>query len=388
MSPFQLLSLCLLFWTAFAFRLPGANPYLLRCKPSLKFAVSQTWMQTRVHKSTRLRAIEDFETYLNEDDDDDEDENSEDDDDEDGGIYDSRSLKKEEDFPSTMYEVTRKYRLLYRDLLRFQSPMSEGYAGVVISLDTVLTDLTDVFTYAFALLAEKLGMEEPDATTIRDSVGSTFRDFTIALGWDIPSEDMRDLEEQFFLYVQVGLSKVSVQPQDGATELVHSLLEQGNDIAVVSSLPRHLALKVLGKSRVSTVFEHHGINPNRLVSYDLEPAPRSPNEDVLGYGQYESFSDGENKDEDGTDEWRNSEDYDEDYGDRFMDKRFLRIFGLFKKAPALIALIDGNRKHLLSARRHGMSSIAVAGKSMCPAACVFIEVKYLSTPFFFALALV
>lgn len=270
----------------------------------------------RIRSATRLSAVEDFDDCDNDDD-----------------SEDSKYIVRppEEYTPSSMYEVNRKYRLLNRDLRRYQSPLAVGFTGVIISLDTVLTDLTKLFAYSFAQLAEDMEVDIPSVAAVRDLVGCTFRDYTIAFGWSVPPEEMADREMQFFLRVESALSKMTIEAQDGAAQLVHCLLAEGNDIAVVSSLPRPLALKVLGKSRISTVFENR-LNPNRLLAYDPPPAPDDP-----------------------------TEDRDDDYGDRYMNRRFLRVCGLFKKSPVLIALIDGNRKHVLSARRSGMSCIAVSG---------------------------
>eukprot|EP01032_Pedospumella_encystans_P028810 gene28810-32537_t len=230
-----------------------------------------------------------------------------------------------------MYEVNRRFRLSTRDVQRIKEKHSQGSVGVIISLDTALLDLSQLFGYAYAMFCEGLDDRVPNPASIRDLVGSTFRDYAIALGWSFPTDDLPLQEEKLFACLDYMLDKVPIEAQPGCVELVNSVLEQGNDIIVVSSLPRPLALKVLGRSQLSQLFEGR-VNSDHLLTYNPPPPPDDPKESRL-----------------------------DNYGDRCMNKRFLQICGILKKPPVLCILIDGNRRHILSAKRNGLSCIALSG---------------------------
>ena len=233
--------------------------------------------------------------------------------------------------PQSMYEVNRRFRLSTRDVQRIKEKHSQGSVGVIISLDTALLDLSQLFGYAYAMFCEDIDGQVPKPASIRDLVGSTFRDYAIALGWSFPTEDLPLQEEKLFACIDYMLDKVPIEAQPGCVELVNSVLDQGNDIIVVSSLPRPLALKVLGRSQLSQLFEGR-VNPDHLLTYNPPPPPDDPKESRL-----------------------------DNYGDRYMNKRFIQICGIFKKPPVLCLLIDGNRRHILSAKRNGLSCIALSG---------------------------
>jgi len=234
--------------------------------------------------------------------------------------------------PQSMYEVNRRFRLSSRDVQRIKEKHCHGSVGVIISLDTALLDLTQLFGYAYAMFCEDIDTQVPNPASIRDLVGSTFRDYAIALGWSLPTDDLPLQEEKLFACVDYMLGKVPIEAQPGCVELVNNVLEQGNDIIVVTSLPRPLALKVLGKSQLSQLFEGR-VNPDHLLTYNPPPPPDDPKESRL-----------------------------DNYGDRYMNRRFLQICGIFKKPPVLCVLIDGNRRHVLSAKRNGLSCIALSGE--------------------------
>ena len=253
---------------------------------------------------------------------------------------------------TTLYEINRMFRLSAGTIDNIVRSHAVGYTGVILSLDSCLVDLSSVLGYSFAILAGDLDQTVPDPQAVKDVVGCTFKDCTIALGWNIPPELMSKYESRFFTIVDMLLDKFPIEPRMGAEQLIERLLDDGNDVTVCTCLPRDLALKVMGKSQLARLFEGR-VPPDHLL-YHL-PANLISGNGINAAENSAANNDDDDDDDDVDDSVNNN------YGDRYMNRRFVQCCQVMRKPPSLCVVIDGNRRHVLAAKRNGVTSIALAG---------------------------
>eukprot|EP00601_Ochromonadales_sp_CCMP2298_P033075 CAMPEP_0173369922 /NCGR_PEP_ID=MMETSP1144-20121109/26372_1 /TAXON_ID=483371 /ORGANISM="non described non described, Strain CCMP2298" /LENGTH=335 /DNA_ID=CAMNT_0014321361 /DNA_START=400 /DNA_END=1407 /DNA_ORIENTATION=+ len=234
--------------------------------------------------------------------------------------------------PSSLYELNRMFRLSSHQTEAILRPLSSGHAGVVVSLDTVLVDLTTVFGYSLAILAGDLDQETPTPTQVRDLVGGTFRDFVMSLGWDVPDSQLGKYEARLWTILDTVLKHFPLEASPGAMDLISQLISEGNEITVFTSLPRDLAIKLIVKTQLSALFEGR-VPPERLLCSE-----------VLKDTEETGF----NRDK---------------YGERYIRRRFLKCCWLMQKNPLLVVLLDGNRRHILEGKRTGLCCLALSGFS-------------------------
>lgn len=257
--------------------------------------------------------------------------------------------------PSSVYELNRMYRLSSSAMERMLEPTSTGYAGVIVSLDTAMVDLSKPIGYSLAILAGDLNEATPDPLKVRDLVGSTFRDFTIGLGWNIPEEFLSKYEQRYFDILSTVVSKLPIESLEGTQQLIRSLLDEKNEVTVMTSLRKDIALNVLGKTRLCQLFEGR-VPPDHLICHGHEVLPNAYNVesstyDTVGVGSRDS-----------DDTYRQIS--EEIYGDRYMNKRFLHCCHVMRKPPMTCVLLDGNRRHVVGSKKFGMSCIALPGDTV------------------------
>ena len=102
-----------------------------------------------------------------------------------------------------------------------------------------------------------------------------------------------------------------------------------HQVAVVSSLPRDLAVRVLKKTQLSAVFEGR-VPPDHLVCRDEIPR-ETTGDDLIS---------------------------EED----FSTRRIMRCCGRMRSPTALSVCVDGNRREILAAKRAGLGVVGVQGQ--------------------------
>jgi phosphoglycolate phosphatase-like HAD superfamily hydrolase len=234
--------------------------------------------------------------------------------------------------PTSLYEANRRYAPSPSTIERILDSSLRGHVGVVLQLETVVVDLAQAVGYSFAILAGDLKQDTPTPTQIRDSLGGAFKDYAVSLGLNIPEASLPAVEHRWHTILSAVLEKLPVIARPGVGTLISELLTERNDLVVVSSLPIDIAKKVLGKSGLAALFEGR-VPGDHLICRD---APATPQEALLQSGV--------------------------DYGERYRSKLAVRCCGVLKRPPLLCVHMDGNHRHLLSAKRSGFNAVALTGE--------------------------
>lgn len=145
----------------------------------------------------------------------------------------------------------------------------------------------------------------------------------------------------FFLYFLV----LFLRP--GATNLLNGLIADENEITVISSFPRNIAVAALRKAQISPLLEGR-VSPDNLVN----PLGMPPNLGervtpeqiaIANNDRAQHITRAHIFERDGT--------------------ILLKSCGLMRKPVMLTTLISGNRRSILSAKRLGLSVLGIQGYS-------------------------
>lgn len=268
----------------------------------------------------------------------------------------------------TAYEINRMFKITRPQLDNIERSSSTGFTGVLIGLESCMVDLTSAFGYSYSILSGDLNQPTPNPVIIRDLLGSTFKDYSIALGLNIPPEYMIKYEMRFYTIFEKVLERIPhLQPTSGCRELLSTIINDNNDITVVTSLPRSLALKVLAKSGLSNTFETR-VNPDRLLCHNIDDIIqliRSPLTSETSTATTEVAAASASSSlimtdttttataADANDIQNEMSAYSSNYGDKYLKQRIHRSCAIMKKATVLTVCIDGNRRQIVAAKRTG-----------------------------------
>lgn len=263
----------------------------------------------------------------------------------------------------TAYEINRMFKITRPQLDNIERSSSTGFTGVLIGLESCMVDLTSAFGYSYSILSGDLNQPTPNPVIIRDLLGSTFKDYSIALGLNIPPEYMIKYEMRFYAIFEKVLERIPhLQPTSGCRELLSTIINDNNDITVVTSLPRSLALKVLAKSGLSNTFETR-VNPDRLLCHNIDDiiqliqspltsdypstatieVARASTDTTTTAAATAAANDIQNE----------MSAYSSNYGDKYLKQRIHRSCAIMKKPTVLTVCIDGNRRQIVAAKRTG-----------------------------------
>ncbi len=286
------------------------------------------------------------------------------------------------------------------------STLSKGFAGFIIGLESVLVDATNLFEECFLEFlhecryqpddnhksAGKKGFIKlenhflPSTISIHDTIGLPFRDACMELQIGIPKHRLVEAEQIFYSVMNrilddwMGRMKQPIRAQKGGIELINSILNDRNELVVQSNLPRDMAQRLLSLSGIAAVLEGN-VHIDHFMPY---PFPYQLSEKLLE----NNLSDGIDQnilcrgqisdDEDGIlnhssrphhPDDESDEDYDEMiqnfyapiHGDRYQTNQYLRGCAIMQSIPSMTLVVEGNRKNIFTAKRLGMSCIAVKG---------------------------
>jgi len=261
----------------------------------------------------------------------------------------------------TAYEINRMFKITRPQLDNIERSSSTGFTGVLIGLESCMVDLTSAFGYSYSILSGDLNQPTPNPVIIRDLLGSTFKDYSIALGLNIPPEYMIKYEMRFYAIFEKVLERIPhLQPTSGCRELLSTIINDNNDITVVTSLPRSLALKVLAKSGLSSTFETR-VNPDRLLCHNIDDIIQLIQSPLTSDSPSTATIEVARASTDTTitataaanDIQNEMSAYSSNYGDKYLKQRIHRSCAIMKKPTVLTVCIDGNRRQIVAAKRTG-----------------------------------
>lgn len=273
-------------------------------------------------------------------------------------IPDSFEVRVEEGKVSA-YELEKLFTPNKLELQHINRLSSTGFAGLILSLEGVLINVDKLYVSAFGILAQEMDLEPPSVEMVLDVISLTFRDAINSLGILTPSMeniDIATMEVAFYSTMNRMIDDLPMTRRQGSTALLEQLIIEGNEIAVISSLPKDIAQKALGKSGLSALFEDNVPTRNLICRPPLSSLQRTIQKlqddayDPMSQENFETSRDFINA-------------FNPTYGDRFYQGQLLKACGRLYKSPTLVASIDSSRKHLLCAKKAGMTAIALRGQT-------------------------
>ena len=89
----------------------------------------------------------------------------------------------------------------------------------------------------------------------------------MSFGWDVDYKHLESYELKYDEILNKLIDLMPIQSQPGASTIINELVTNNDEITVITSLPRTLALKVLKKSQLSLAFEGR-VSPANLICRD------------------------------------------------------------------------------------------------------------------------
>eukprot|EP01031_Cornospumella_fuschlensis_P024014 gene24013-29061_t len=214
------------------------------------------------------------------------------------------------------------------DLELMLKSTSKGFLGVVLSVESSMVDLTEAYWTGLTYLSKEHRKLSPDLAFVRELAGLPLKDAFVALGWRF-----RSVEEEMMAATLVYnvmndfIEKNQLQALPGVSSLLDTAIVDGNQVAVISNLPRELAVKALVSAHLSPILqgrvpENHLLCPFRLA----------PTEQYYALERYEFLT---------------------------RHKQYLQACGVLQRAPVQCVGIDTQREAIIEAKRVGMSAVGV-----------------------------
>jgi len=125
----------------------------------------------------------------------------------------------------------------------------------------------------------------------------------------------------------------------GAALWLDSILQDGNQVTVLTSLPRNLAVKALKQSKLSSIFEGYRVSPELLVSpLHLPPETGDPSVPSSTSTSSSSFYNNDRDRDSGTPTSASSS-----FATLRDGATLLKCCGLMRKPAVLTTILSGNR---------------------------------------------
>ena len=229
----------------------------------------------------------------------------------------------------TSGDLDRMFGLSVRQTERIMKEERRAFAiGVSVSLENALVDMSVPVGYAFAALCPEIGESTPSPLRVKETLGLTFKEALIALGWaKLPDNVFPKAEARYYEILDEFISNglFPVFPRDGAAKLLLQLLAESDaSVTIFTSLPRKTAISVLSMTGLSNLLEGRA-GASRLI----HPDPQQ-------------------------------------WADRLEGAQFLRACAEMRRAPMVSAAIDANPKKLLQAKRVGMCTVGLKESCSTP----------------------
>lgn len=130
----------------------------------------------------------------------------------------------------TSNDVDKIFTPSKNDLDYCASSTSVGFTGVILSLDTVLLDLNEVLSTSYELFAGEIQEAQPDISSIKNVIGSSFQDAMLSLKWNVPADAYSSYEKLYFEIVNKCMDMLPVYSHKGAEELLNDLINNGDEV--------------------------------------------------------------------------------------------------------------------------------------------------------------
>eukprot|EP01041_Mallomonas_annulata_P008555 gene8554-17645_t len=247
---------------------------------------------------------------------------------------------------------------------------SKGYSGIIFSLEGVLVDLAECYRRTFESLAQEMKAQIRSPDNILDVIGCSVKDGFLGIGIHLPS-NFAATEQRFFELFDQNLDTLPLSPHPGAPEAMEMALRNGDQVTIMTSLPRPLAVKALVLAGLTPILER-SIDPSRLVHYNYQYTPPK---------YFDEIENELERQDQGTGTGAGSSDVStlsqlaalealstpptapiRSARERERDNLLVRCCGLMRRPTFLGVLVDRNRRNIAAAKKLGLNVIGVRGK--------------------------
>lgn len=225
-----------------------------------------------------------------------------------------------------------------------------GKVCCFLSLEDCLIDTRTLYSYAYSIFLQlttntnTISRDNLDRKWVYNNIGNIFSDIISGLGIDrsIISNlhELKIKENQFYKVFETVLNEIPLlEAFPGAMELLNSIIEDRMDVAIVTSLPRPLAIKIIEKSKVVHYLRGR-VNPENLICLT---------ENLEHQNQPSSIFDD------------NSSLRDQIHTPSSFQQHIMKMCCRFRKNTLNSVFISSNSQHILAIKRLGFNAFAVRG---------------------------
>ncbi|RYG97653.1 hypothetical protein EON65_52525 [archaeon] len=243
--------------------------------------------------------------------------------------------------PPTFYDNLAQGLIYSHELEKMFSPnkldldlmlkrSSTGFVGLVFSVESGLVDLSEAYWTGLMALSHEQSRTAPSIEIIKEVAGLPLKDAFIALGWHFRSlEDEMLAATLVYNVMNDFVEKNDLQALSGVPSLLHRAIQEGNQVSIITNLPRELAVKALYKAHLSPLLQGR-VPENHL----LFPFCLTPTEHYYALERYQFLT-------------------------RY--KQYVEACGVMHMSPAQCVGFDTQRTAIIEAKRVGMSAIGIRG---------------------------
>ena len=164
-------------------------------------------------------------------------------------------------------DMRRTFKLTKREMHDLQHNNLVGQIGIIIRLEGILVDMTTAYLLVLTQLAREFKKEPPSVDQVKDVIGLSMKDTVITLGWDLSGVDTKIFALRFQETLVKLLDAIPIRPYEGASEALDQYITDGNQVTILTALPREVAVRALSKSGLSPVLERR-VDASNLVHAD------------------------------------------------------------------------------------------------------------------------
>ena len=168
----------------------------------------------------------------------------------------------------TLRDLNLRFKISQRQEEDLRNNKIQGQVGFIFSLENSMVDMEKVYGYTLATLSRDLRLDVPTGQQVREVIGLSMEGMAKALGWTLVLQTPQvraQFEKAFMEVFESFLVDLPIQARPGAKDLLIDVMFEKNTVVVSTGLPRQLALKALGKTQLSEVFEGR-LPPEHLVT--------------------------------------------------------------------------------------------------------------------------
>jgi hypothetical protein len=188
----------------------------------------------------------------------------------------------------------------------------------------------------------------PDDAYVMDMLGIPLRDSLLNLKIHVQQQQYMEVENLFYNIMNYHMRSNPVLEQRGAKELLTNLFAKDEEVCILTSLPRDIAVGALVSAGLTQLLEQK-LSPDRLI-HPLIPSDYAPSSSKT-HNNTSSINVND----------LSSSLLSADVSRLKRDTRLIRCCALMRRPSYLTVLVDSNTRNLVAAKRAGINTIGIRG---------------------------